>query len=470
MPTPFFADLVRELCQEGGTGPLTPTGAVPGHRRFAGTVPADTPFHYAVAGIARPEQWEVGLGRLDEQGRLVRDGVASSSNGGTPVDFAPGLKTIALTVGAGWFTAKGAALSDLDAAVSALAASLNGPVSLADGSAGAPSITFGSDLDTGLYRTAANVLGIATGGAPRVAISNSGFGFGTTSPAYTGDFRGANLSIESAVDYNGYVRIANSLRAWIVGMLGAPGWERLSFYDSTASEERMSIYPGGRVGIGTGGTAPSSAFGFDRQLQITGPAPALTLDGITGAKKYSLGVSGSGNWLLRDETAGASRLILFPAGAFAPGADNAQAWGDASLRWSVIYAGTGTINTSDGREKTWRGEPTTAELAAARRIVGELGFFQWNDAIAQKGPDGARWHFGVRAQAVWAIMADEGLIDPIDADGRPGATPYAFLCWDAWDVDDDGEMADRFGIRPDQLALFLIAAQERRIAMLEGAE
>ena len=39
MPTPFFADLVRELAQEGGTGPLTPTGAVPGHRRFADAVP-----------------------------------------------------------------------------------------------------------------------------------------------------------------------------------------------------------------------------------------------------------------------------------------------------------------------------------------------------------------------------------------------------------------------------------------------
>ena len=46
MPTPFFADLVREIAQEGGTGPLMPTGAVPGHRRFADAVPADTGFYY----------------------------------------------------------------------------------------------------------------------------------------------------------------------------------------------------------------------------------------------------------------------------------------------------------------------------------------------------------------------------------------------------------------------------------------
>ena len=29
MPTPFFADLVRELCRDGDTGALMPTGAVP---------------------------------------------------------------------------------------------------------------------------------------------------------------------------------------------------------------------------------------------------------------------------------------------------------------------------------------------------------------------------------------------------------------------------------------------------------
>src|SRR3546814_1610178 len=105
MPTPFFADLVRELAQEGGTGPLPPTGAVPGHRRFADAVPPGVSFHYAVAGIARPEQWEVGTGRIGSDGRLLRETVAASSADGAAVDFVPGLKTIALTVGAGWFAA-----------------------------------------------------------------------------------------------------------------------------------------------------------------------------------------------------------------------------------------------------------------------------------------------------------------------------------------------------------------------------
>src|SRR3546814_16850989 len=105
MPTPFFADLVRELAQEGGTGPLTPTGAVPGHRRFADAVPPRVSFHYAVAGIAPPEQWEVGTGRIGSDGRLHRELVAAPSAGRAAVDFAAGLKKIELTVGAGWYGA-----------------------------------------------------------------------------------------------------------------------------------------------------------------------------------------------------------------------------------------------------------------------------------------------------------------------------------------------------------------------------
>ena len=95
--------------------------------------------------------------------------------------------------------------------------------------------------------------------------------------------------------------------------------------------------------------------------------------------------------------------------------------------------------------------------------MGELGFFQWHDAIAAKGVGAARRHFGVRAQAVWAIMADEGLVDPIDGDGRPGHTPYAFLCFDRWE-DTAGVSHGRFGVRGDQLALFLIAGLAAELA------
>jgi hypothetical protein len=89
-------------------------------------------------------------------------------------------------------------------------------------------------------------------------------------------------------------------------------------------------------------------------------------------------------------------------------------------------------------------------------------------------------------------MADEGLIEPL-AEGVDPGSAYAFLCWDKWDAvepvaatdevrDGEGNLiaparaaqagrpaGSRFGVRVDQLALFLIAAQDARIAALEAA-
>lgn len=233
MPTPFFADLVRELCQQGGTGPLTPTGALPGHRRFADIVPVGTPFHYAILGIAQPAQWEVGLGRIDGSGRLLRDSVAASSHDGEAVDFAPGLKTIALTVGAQWFAAEAATKDALESEMLALSGAmaakqplstthapvatgaagdvltvrrgsgwvniplstlafrdadgrhmLDGALGAQSGSAAAPAIGFAGDADTGLFRPDGDAIGLATGGGERVRITPAGrVGIGTTAPA-----------------------------------------------------------------------------------------------------------------------------------------------------------------------------------------------------------------------------------------------------------------------------------------------
>lgn len=452
MPNPFFADLVRELCQGGGTGPLTPTGAVPGHRRFADAVPPDTSFHYAIAGIAQPAQWEVGLGRIDGGGRLLRDSITASSNGGTVVDFAPGLKTIALTVGADWFAASDAQTASL---VGALAAkqpvstghetvataaagdlvtvrrgagwaniaiatlpyrdaggrhALSGALDAQDGSAAAPAISFAADTDTGLFRPGANVLAFSAGGSERARLNSTGLGIGITPTV--------RLHVQSA--------LAEAMRLETPNARGGGNLFQ-SWYDASG---RKGYY-------GYGGA--SDAFFVMNEM----------------------------NALMQFGTNATARLVIQADGHTRPGADNGYSLGAASFRWTTVYAATGTINTSDARAKTWRGAAGAAEMRAATRILDELGFYQWNEAIAAKGAEGARHHFGVRAQAVWAIMADEGLIDPLDATGRPGATPYALLCWDQWDADEAGG-GSRFGVRPDQLCLFLIAAQAARIAALEA--
>lgn len=162
---------------------------------------------------------------------------------------------------------------------------------------------------------------------------------------------------------------------------------------------------------------------------------------------------------------GASRWRIASGGHFHPFIDKTYSVGTASLRASVIYAGTGTINTSDAREKT-------APLAIDDAVLDAWGdvqiiAFQWLESIRNKGEDGARWHFGVIAQQVR---------DAFDARGLDG-TRYGLLCYDEWDdqleqvIGDDGEptgemkqvvvAGNRWGIRPDQ-CLFLEAAYQRR--------
>jgi hypothetical protein len=103
-----------------------------------------------------------------------------------------------------------------------------------------------------------------------------------------------------------------------------------------------------------------------------------------------------------------------------PQADNTYALGDAAARWSVVYSATGAINTSDAREKLWLGSKSAEEGRVADRIRSMIGKFQWLDAIAQKGQDAARIHFGPTAQAVEEAFIAEGL-DP---------TRYGIFCED----------------------------------------
>ena len=315
----------------------------------------------------------------------------------------------------------------------------------------------------------------------------------------------------------------------------------------TARADKASSYVGtgpflqnqrSRVtGSGNLGTGNDLLSGFDANGRLTfyGAGGAVDWDGNATTAPIQIGTytgffdrSGyigydyANNKLVigaLDTGASAFKPIAFSTTVLRPYHDNFASCGDASFRWTTVYAATGTINTSDEREKVWRGAASAAEIRAAKRIIGELGFYQWKEAVAEKG-DKARFHYGVRAQQVWRIMADEKLIDPIGEDGRPGKTPYAFLCFDEWEdevenimeeievtgmvkghvvsdvidpntgnralIETETEVTEkqmqptgetrvthaagnRYGVRADQLTLFLIAAQEARLAALEAA-
>lgn len=125
----------------------------------------------------------------------------------------------------------------------------------------------------------------------------------------------------------------------------------------------------------------------------------------------------------------------------APGADNAISNGTGGQRWSVVYAATGTINTSDARNKQDVAELTAAEKRVALALKGLIRKFRFKDAVAKKGR-AARIHTGVLAQEVEAAFAAEGL----------DAFRYGLLCYDELDE------GDIYGVRYDELVMFILGA------------
>lgn len=388
-----------------------------------------------------------------------------------------------------------------------------------DGSAELPGFRFANDQDTGFFRPANNMFDLVTGGVSRMRVHPSGnVGVGSLVDA------GFRLDLQSGAACNMRVKGASGSAYYITrgdsdGTLSAFG-DRAAIVGGTANgaaslytgpgiplvfdisnTEVMRVAASGFLGVGT--TTPVS------KVDIAGPTSGggLTVSGsISATRESSMVIDiGDGNRIMAigaGATPGTMKFILASSasyvtagvfdtnGTFRPGVDNNHNLGTGSFRFGTVFAATGTINTSDERDKNWRGELNAAELRAAKRIIGELGIYQWNDAVAEKGEDGARLHFGVRAQQAFAIMEDEGLDW-----GR-----YAWACYDQWEEQTEPvmvevdeayeetemqptgetrvtlEAGDRYGIRPDQLAFWLIAAQakiqedlEARIAALEAA-
>jgi hypothetical protein len=133
--------------------------------------------------------------------------------------------------------------------------------------------------------------------------------------------------------------------------------------------------------------------------------------------------------------------VVFEGAAFKPAVDNNLTLGAAAQRWNVVYAATGTINTSDGNMKQDVADLTEAEAAVAKRIKGLIKTFKFRDSVANKG-DKARKHVGVIAQDVREAFAAEGL----------NAEDYGMFCSDVV----DGHSV--LGVRYDELLAFVIAA------------
>ena len=110
--------------------------------------------------------------------------------------------------------------------------------------------------------------------------------------------------------------------------------------------------------------------------------------------------------------------------AFVPLIDAARSLGQPTFRFNTVYAATGTINTSDAREKTPVRKLTAAEIKAASRLAKEIGAYRFLVSVDEKGDD-AREHIGMTVQRAIEIMGEEGL-EPFS---------YGFICHDEWGDD-----------------------------------
>lgn len=159
--------------------------------------------------------------------------------------------------------------------------------------------------------------------------------------------------------------------------------------------------------------------GATRGMRVRSSSAACTIEGVDSTLVGSLQplyLNGSHVAL----QAQGAMVALADSAAFRPATDNAIASGTSTSRWSVMFAATGTINTSGRDAKVGIRPPSDAERRAARRIL-EIGpkLYRFQDAVEAKGDD-ARVHAGYVAEDVRDALAAEGL-DP---------WRYGFLCQD----------------------------------------
>jgi hypothetical protein len=226
-----------------------------------------------------------------------------------------------------------------------------------------------------------------------------------------------------------------------------------------------SITLGGTLNVANGGTGATS-FTAAGLAQLSGATFSgnITAPQVTVTSNFnSQNVNSTGNTVTLAIGGVATLEVNNVYNNFAPNTSNVYSCGAGSQLWTVIYAASSTINTSDANEKQQIAPLTNAEMAVARTLKGLIRTYKFNDAVQKKGKD-ARIHTGVIAQDVQAAFAAQGL----------NANEYGVFCSDTW-YEVDGKIKDennikftadspgaievtRLGVRYDELFAFIIGA------------
>lgn len=198
----------------------------------------------------------------------------------------------------------------VDAAVSPLAPkaspTFTGAAGFADGTNSAPSITFSSDTDTGLYRSGANTLDLVTGGATRWRVDSSGRLRNTsnTQPGFAAT-RSANQTSGTTIICDSEARDIGSAYDNSTGVFTAPvdGAYLLAFavsvYNQTGSAASVQTsMTGGGATIVSSDTAANTSRGSTSGTAVlyltSGDTVSLTITSLSANLYVLPGSSFSG--------------------------------------------------------------------------------------------------------------------------------------------------------------------------------
>ena len=159
---------------------------------------------------------------------------------------------------------------------------------------------------------------------------------------------------------------------------------------------------------------------------------------------------------------------IFNTSFLRPNITNSMTLGSGSYLWKEIFCANATINTSDERQK----QDIAPINEAVFRAWSKVNFIQYKfkDAVAKKGEENARIHFGVIAQHVKEAFESEGL----------DAFKYGLLCYDEWEAepeekDEEGnvvnpghEAGNAYGIRYSEALALECAYQRHELEQLKA--
>ncbi len=298
-----------------------------------------------------------------------------------------------------------------------------------------------------VYQTATDTTGFA------VAPTTAGTYLGWTGSAFA--WSTVSASTSAALTMN------NSGSGDASGTTFNGSIARTISYNTIGAPSVTGTGASGTWGINITGSSGSTSFATNAG-GLTG-SPSITVGGVTSTGTIVVGSSGSGAYSafagssvqLANSTTSMSNngttftwaqngtnILAVSAVQFVPLPDNTLSLGSAGLRWTTVYATTGTINTSDRNDKQQIADLTTAEKAVGQALKGMMKTFKFNDAVAEKGTN-ARVHFGVIAQDVKAAFEAQGL----------DANKYGVFCSDTLP---DGSV--RLGVRYEELFALIIGS------------